>query len=107
MIRKTLTILSLIGLLLGVGAWTQSNRTRSVSTEYAIPSWLVVLVGVLFVLGFVGVVVLIVKRDKRTMLQYRLRLRLCKKCGYDLRASKDRCPECGEEFGSTEAQREC
>lgn len=108
MFRKTFIILSLIGLLLGVGVWTASNRTLNLAevsavSEYRIPSWLAVLVGVLCVIGFVGVVVLIVKIDKRNLLRHRQRLKLCKECGYDLRGSQQRCPECRTAFDLAQA----
>ncbi|MCH8964385.1 MAG: hypothetical protein IIB58_05455 [Planctomycetes bacterium] len=63
-------------------------RTKTIS----FPHWLFVLVFSipLFVAG---------KRVYRR--RKRKKLGLCVKCGYDLRASKDRCPECGTEFEKT------
>ena len=147
MIRKTLTIVSLIGLLLSVaclvasifdvvltdrpcklflsnahlgiigyyddftlagtivlgGRWWASFAPSFVNSainvggstfrmwSLSIPLWMpIALFGFLFWRSFVP----LYRRRKRK------KLGLCVKCGYDLRASKDRCPECGEEFGS-------
>ena len=150
MIRKTLTIVSLIGLLLSVGLWGVSywdvsamfiRRAEGVDiylsqgclqfsysayvggprqptnglyvgrfrfdTIWMPPNYytsgsprfpsLVVYVPVnLLALAFLilsGYLLAPTHRRRK-----RKKLRLCVKCGYDLRGSKDRCPECGEEF---------
>ena len=155
MIHKTLTILSLIGLLLSVGLWgvsyweplyhtddgvvlwaghgrgslTNLGRVRLAPTNpvdliqkkhlgfewshgfrgfetdwrpyyfrsgplwvLGIPLWIPTLLFAL-ILWFSSVP--LHRRRKRK------KLGLCLKCGYDLRASKDRCPECGHAFGTT------
>ncbi len=135
MLRRTLTILSLIGLLLSVGLWGVSGRQplrltcgskkdgwgieigngkleilrleqvipwsggRTIDTsgsnlvdaefvEFSVrlPALAIISCGILIccIVPF--------RRRKRK------KLGLCVKCGYDLRASKDRCPECGGEF---------
>ena len=144
MIRKTLPILSLIGLLLSVALWglsywnldggfgSQSARLagggrlsrgsflcyfefatrvhggydweivgfRGFDTEWwpqfgasgtgvlvRIPLWMPTL---LF-----GYLTWRLRFAPANLLRRRKKLGLCVKCGYDLRASKDRCPECG------------
>ncbi len=58
-----------------------------------IPLWIpTVLFGILPTAALVRVT----RRRKRK------KLGLCLECGYDLRGSKDRCPECGEAFESPE-----
>jgi len=162
MLRKTLTILSLIGLLLSVGLWgvswygvTYKKMSKIEGTElFAIHGslWVIVWTGTdlqyllpiiprgwtfgnvpngMRVHGFIPWFEnQVVPTDYGTM-QYsslvlplyipililailpllagrrihrrrkRMKLGLCLKCGYDLRASKDRCPECGENCETT------
>ena len=76
---------------------------KLVRTEPFLLSVLAVALGVGAFLGGLATLVImrsIVHRNLRTQL-VKQGVKICIKCGYDLRASKERCPECGEEFGST------
>jgi len=68
----------------------------SVVGHLQIPFWILAL-------AFASMLMLCYLPSRRR--RKRKKLGLCLKCGYDLRASKDRCPECGEEFGSTNGDR--
>lgn len=46
-----------------------------------------------------GGVVLALRTAEMIRTRRRLRSGCCRTCGYDLRASRDRCPECGEPVG--------
>ena len=61
-------------------------------TTHSVPLWIPSVV--FLVLGLSCMVPPAYRRRKRK------KLGLCVKCGYDLRASKDRCPECGEGFSN-------
>jgi len=142
MIRKTLTILSLVGLVASVGLWGISCQTDSFYGEPRKTVWglacgcfLIVERGefdyvsmlpaasgytywrpfyyeytaqlhwvfgiplYLLVLLFACPSFFLLRRAYRR--RKRRKLGLCADCGYDLRASSEQCPECGNEFVSS------
>jgi hypothetical protein len=66
-----------------------ANRQSANETLFWFPHWLVL--GVMAVLP----VLLWMKRIRSVRMQNRFAHGLCLVCGYDLRATPDRCPECG------------
>ena len=73
---------------------TDDPNRRTVAHFYGIvvPIWFVLLLCTIFPLIWF-------RRFRR--MRYRLRHGLCQKCAYDLRASKDKCPECGTAIPSS------
>ena len=55
-----------------------------------IPAWFVILLTAVFPVWYLAF-----PHRRYRLLSHRLKHNLCLSCGYDLRASKDRCPECG------------
>ncbi len=111
MIRKTLTILSLLGLLLSVGLWGVSELQSGIPWKWyfssppvaiRVPQTWIVISALLFSSTFClcrWTRYLTVARNRK-----RKKLGLCVKCGYDLRGSKDRCPECNTPFEKCSAR---
>ena len=69
----------------------------AIAKVYHVPSWMVLGIGALIVLGLLLLVLWIVRLDKRDP-HRRTRLGLCLNCGYDLQGSIERCPECNTPF---------
>ena len=67
--------------------WVPAWRSYSGMFYFSLPLYFPVLIFFMPACGFWAI----------SSARRRRKLGLCVKCGYDLRASKDRCPECGQE----------
>src|SRR5258706_11942277 len=68
--------------VIAVGGWLNHSVTGSINVG----------VGVFL---FLSVGAAIARKRRRQIADHRLQSGLCPGCGYDIRATPDRCPECG------------
>jgi hypothetical protein len=71
--------------LFGFGAASTTSSTFTIHA-IAVPYWLLILLSMIPATLLLG---------RHLRLKRRLELNLCAECGYDLRETPDRCPECG------------
>ena len=101
MIHKILAILSLMGII-GCGTlWIAAavNGERTLFLPHILPGRHGLGIGIppWFLMTILGVVWWFADRPirKQNLRRKRKKLGRCVKCGYDLRGSEERCPECG------------
>ena len=103
MLRKTLTILPLLGLLLypvyfAMYCYWRDDIADKIELLFGAGNISVVIRALVVFLPIVLLMPAMHASIEYSRSSKRNKLGLCVKCGYDLRGSKDRCPECGEGF---------
>jgi hypothetical protein len=78
-----------LGFVVGVTSATAHGSTFS-CRQITVPRWFLIIAGI--APAFVGTARVAVRRARALRAE---RSRICPTCGYDLRASPERCPECG------------